>query len=338
METYNGTGNYGPVSTCYSNGHMNNNNVYTTTAPNTMMTGQQPNRDALKRNLTLDLDANNKNSVIKKTRTSNGSLVTPIMNNRLELLQSPDLHMLKLGSPEIERLILQQNITILSNTPTNGGNGQFLFPKSSMEEQEVYLKGFQEAMSRVQQNHMINSEYNNSSSAAESYLGSEDNDWGRSDDQENLNSSADELDTDDNSMTSGSMMSGYSGQQVMHPQHPAYSGTIYGDVVVKQEPGVFNGAGAGVPTMSEMNPIDMASQEKIKLERKRQRNRLAASKCRKRKLERIAKLEDKVKQIKQENQELNSIAEKLRDSVKKLRSEISQHTAMGCSLGNNYNL
>lgn len=33
-----------------------------------------------------------------------------------------------------------------------------------------------------------------------------------------------------------------------------------------------------------MNPIDMASQEKIKLERKRQRNRVAASKCRKRKL------------------------------------------------------
>jgi transcription factor AP-1 len=34
----------------------------------------------------------------------------------------------------------------------------------------------------------------------------------------------------------------------------------------------------------QMNPIDMESQEKIKLERKRQRNRVAASKCRKRKL------------------------------------------------------
>lgn len=33
-----------------------------------------------------------------------------------------------------------------------------------------------------------------------------------------------------------------------------------------------------------MNPIDMESQERIKLERKRQRNRVAASKCRKRKL------------------------------------------------------
>lgn len=41
-----------------------------------------------------------------------------------------------------------------------------------------------------------------------------------------------------------------------------------------------------IPVDSEnlMNPIDMASQETIKLERKRQRNRVAASKCRKRKL------------------------------------------------------
>lgn len=37
----------------------------------------------------------------------------------------------------------------------------------------------------------------------------------------------------------------------------------------------------------QMNPIDMDSQEKIKLERKRQRNRVAASKCRKRKLGKI---------------------------------------------------
>jgi transcription factor AP-1 len=36
-----------------------------------------------------------------------------------------------------------------------------------------------------------------------------------------------------------------------------------------------------------MNPIDMESQERIKLERKRQRNRVAASKCRKRKLGKI---------------------------------------------------
>lgn len=39
-----------------------------------------------------------------------------------------------------------------------------------------------------------------------------------------------------------------------------------------------------MPSSPQMSPIDMESQERIKLERKRQRNRVAASKCRKRKL------------------------------------------------------
>lgn len=42
-----------------------------------------------------------------------------------------------------------------------------------------------------------------------------------------------------------------------------------------------------LPSSPQMSPIDMESQERIKLERKRQRNRVAASKCRKRKLGKI---------------------------------------------------
>ena len=61
-------------------------------------------------------------------------------------------------------------------------------------------------------------------------------------------------------------------------------------------------------------------QEKIKLERKRQRNRLAASKSRRKKLERIAKLEDKVKQLKNENNELGNVLVKLRESVQVLKT------------------
>merc|ERR1739848_875003 len=45
-----------------------------------------------------------------------------------------------------------------------------------------------------------------------------------------------------------------------------------------------------------VSPIDMETQEKIKLERKRLRNRQAAAKCRKRKLERISLLDDRVAQ------------------------------------------
>lgn len=49
---------------------------------------------------------------------------------------------------------------------------------------------------------------------------------------------------------------------------------------IKEEPQAHNLQ----PPSPQMSPIDMESQEKIKLERKRQRNRVAASKCRKRKL------------------------------------------------------
>ena len=45
-------------------------------------------------------------------------------------------------------------------------------------------------------------------------------------------------------------------------------------------------------------PINMDDQEKKKLERKRQRNRDAAQRCRMRKLERIANLEKEVEDIK----------------------------------------
>jgi len=325
--------NNGPYTTAVSSNssyYNANGAVYTTmTSP---PTGN--NRDQLKRNLHLDLDKSS--GVIKRSRTGLTPAGMPINpNNRLEILQSPDLQLLKLGSPEIERLIMQQNITILS-TPTSASGGQGVFyPKNINEEQEVYVKGFQDALSRLQHNN--NGEHQGQISLAYhpsfNNAAEESNDWGRrSDDAENHSSSeAGGYDTDDNSMTSGagSMMSYSSNGLKGHANNP------YGHVIIKEEPSDSQ----IVPTMSEMNPIDMASQERIKLERKRQRNRVAASKCRKRKLERIAKLEEKVKQIKNENAELNAVADRLRDSVARLRAEIASHRSMGCTFSvNNYSL
>lgn len=82
-----------------------------------------------------------------------------------------------------------------------------------------------------------------------------------------------------------------------------------------------------------MSPVDMEQQERIKLERKRQRNRLAASKCRSRKLERISKLEDKVKQLKSENADLTSMMNQMKETVSLLKLEVIQHNKAGCDLG-----
>ncbi|KNC22340.1 Transcription factor AP-1 [Lucilia cuprina] len=85
-------------------------------------------------------------------------------------------------------------------------------------------------------------------------------------------------------------------------------------------------------TSPPVSPIDMETQEKIKLERKRQRNRVAASKCRKRKLERISKLEEKVKILKGENTDLGSIVKNLKEHVAQLKQQVIEHIESGCSI------
>ena len=89
-----------------------------------------------------------------------------------------------------------------------------------------------------------------------------------------------------------------------------------------------------VPVMSKqsISPIDMEEQEVIKTERKRMRNRLAASKCRKRKLERISRLEEKVSSLKQQNHELSSNATLLRQQVAELKSKVMSHVNSGCQM------
>ncbi|KAL3272447.1 hypothetical protein HHI36_013927 [Cryptolaemus montrouzieri] len=107
--------------------------------------------------------------------------------------------------------------------------------------------------------------------------------------------------------------------------------TIYNESFlpqVKEEPQT-------VPNLTNtppMSPVDMEYQERMKLERKRQRNRLAASKCRSRKLERISKLEDKVKQLKSENNELASHLAQLKETVGLLKIEVMEHASAGCAI------
>lgn len=87
-----------------------------------------------------------------------------------------------------------------------------------------------------------------------------------------------------------------------------------------------------VPNSPSFCPVDMDDQERQKLERKRQRNRVAASKCRKRKLERISKLEDKVKVLKGENSDLGSVVMNLKQHVVQLKQQILEHVNAGCRI------
>merc|ERR1712013_890415 len=104
--------------------------------------------------------------------------------------------------------------------------------------------------------------------------------------------------------------------------HLSLSGSDYGSEGMKSPP--MNTTG--------MSPIDMESQEKIKLDRKRQRNRLAASKCRKRKLERISQLDDRVSALKNENADLAAVVKKMKAGVALLKQEVIEHVNSGCDI------
>ncbi|KAM9137514.1 transcription factor Jun-like [Pangshura tecta] len=91
-------------------------------------------------------------------------------------------------------------------------------------------------------------------------------------------------------------------------------------------------AGSSAPTPPSLSPLDAESQERLKAERKRLRNRIAASKCRRRKLERIARLEEKVKALKGQNAELAATASLLRAQVAQLQGRVRSHLSSGCHI------
>jgi transcription factor AP-1 len=282
------------------------------------------NVNQLKRKMTLDLD--NKTSVIKKAKML-GGLQTP---QKADVLSSPDLHMLKLASPELERFIISHQ-NLVTTTPT-----QVFFPRNVTEEQELYAKGFADALAQLQNNSNSNHGHSNSNSIQQQNYNESSNSSNDSmSDQSESNSSS-------SYTTNGQLNTLSYSNNMQHPNANNMSGgsanptsvsrvnDYYNPnipVHVKEEPQT-------VPSVSTppMSPIDMASQEKIKLERKRQRNRVAASKCRKRKLERISRLEDKVKQLKGENSDLTNVLSKLKENVSLLKQQVMEHVHNGCQI------
>ncbi|KAF7390015.1 hypothetical protein HZH68_011872 [Vespula germanica] len=101
-----------------------------------------------KRNLTLDLNSCQRQGQQAK-RPRLGPLPTTL-NNVAPILSSPDLNMLKLGSPELEKLIIEQQDgsgSIVSSLPTP--TAQILFPKTVTEAQELYARGFVDALNEL---------------------------------------------------------------------------------------------------------------------------------------------------------------------------------------------
>ncbi|XP_016068382.1 PREDICTED: transcription factor AP-1 [Miniopterus natalensis] len=248
--------------------------------------------------------------ILKQSMTLNlgdpvGSLKPHLRAKNSDLLTSPDVGLLKLASPELERLIIQSSNGHITTTPTPT---QFLCPKNVTDEQEGFAEGFVRALAELHSQNTLPSV----TSAAQPVGGA------------GLVAPA---------VASVAGGSG-SGQQQQPPQPPHH---LPQQIPVqhprlqalKEEPQTVPEMPGETPPLS---PIDMESQERIKAERKRMRNRIAASKCRKRKLERIARLEEKVKTLKAQNSELASTANMLREQVAQLKQKVMNHVNSGCQL------
>nr|CAD7573654.1 unnamed protein product [Timema californicum] len=248
----------------------------------------------LKRSMTLDLNLGSGRNNAKRPKFNPAVTAAPV-------LSSPDLKMLKLGSPELEKLIIAQQNGLVTTTPTP--NTPMLFTRTVTEEQELYARGFVDALNEL---HTSDSSQMSGSSSLHTLDGP--------------------------GATYTTLESHGSGNQPI--TFPPLSSSGYNilsppdSVVVKDEPQTVPSLGSTPP----LSPINMECQEKIKLERKRQRNRIAASKCRRRKLERISRLEDKVKLLKGENTELGGVVHKLKEQVCRLKEQVMDHVHSGCEM------
>ncbi|XP_034559896.1 transcription factor jun-D-like [Notolabrus celidotus] len=300
----------------YTGTVVNNPTVSSFYSQNTMM----------KKDINLNLDDQNPELKSNPLRDADG------------LLNSPDLGLLKLTTPDLERLIIQSNGLVTSSG--NNTASQFLYPKSASDEQE-FAEGFVKALEDLHKQNQL-SEAGCVSVDRLELLG-HSNTVGST----GLQTSELPVYTTLNGYAAsplGATTLNYATDTIPFPPPPSHLVSAQQQAAaaaalsrlqaasgVKDEPQT-------VPDMQSfgdsppLSPIDMDNQERIKAERKKLRNRIAASKCRKRKLERISRLEDKVKSLKTQNTELASTASVLREQVAQLKQKVMNHVSSGCQL------
>merc|ERR1711910_289165 len=273
------------------------------------------------------------------------------------ILTSPDVQKLKLSSPELAEF-LTRNPTLATPTPS-GGN--YIFPKTVTEEQESYVKGFEVALKNLQHQEIPNQIITGSHVGLPSVIKSEPLtrtsietiEKATAAHRASAAATSAKLAPVVSIPEIGKNFTSFSIPEVSPRPESSASGSMdSAELRIKEEmddadldqedfdddddsysdeenPAPKKGRGSG---SKKITPINMESQEKIKLERKRMRNRLAASKCRKRKLERISQLELKVKDLKGENSELYNVVKKLKQSVANLKQEVIDHCNSGCQI------
>ncbi|KAJ3614464.1 hypothetical protein NHX12_018036 [Muraenolepis orangiensis] len=311
-----------------------------------------PDYKLLKQNMNLNFSDSYRHSNLKShhLRPADGELYPAVI--------TADGGSLKLASPELERLVIQNSNGIITTTPAGP---QLLYSRGITEEQEGFADGFVKALDDL---HKMNQMAPPNVSLGAGGVACSAPAFGSS-------LQADHLEYTNLSNMPSSAAPSYPSTTISylphhhhhhlhhphphpHPHHPQYhpqhpsagpshhfqqslppgAGLLqvqrFGGM--KEEPQTVPDMHSSDSSSPPMSPIDMENQERIKAERKKLRNRLAATKCRKRKLERIARLEDKVKVLKTDNAGLSNTASLLREQVAQLKQKVLTHVSSGCQL------
>uniref|UniRef100_A0A2M4BU30 Putative transcription factor ap-1 n=1 Tax=Anopheles marajoara TaxID=58244 RepID=A0A2M4BU30_9DIPT len=284
----------------------------------TIGTAGAGNGNGLKRPATLELNPGAGKA--RKTRY-NQSVTIP------SVLPSPDMQLLKLVSPELDKIITH-NAALPTPTPST-----IIFPPSASAEQQQFAKGFEDALLSIHKK-------DNSSKLIVTSSTSSNNNNNNSSVNSNSNTTQPTIIVSEHQQSLSSQpqpqlappTTSSMGTTVITSSHNGMSGGEMTYTNLDNYPGVVKEEPIATASSPPVSPIDMESQERIKLERKRLRNRVAASKCRRRKLERISKLEDKVKELKTQNSELGSMVCNLKQHIFQLKQQVLEHHNSGCTI------
>ncbi|XP_027054108.1 transcription factor Jun-like [Pocillopora verrucosa] len=301
-------------------------------------------------------------------------------------LRSPDLGLLKLGSPELEKMImsLQGNVTSVSNV-SSLFNSNVHAPVNADHDHEPYSRGFTDALQdlhdrQISRESSLIDLADNAAESTDPFLGHTTvrnasflttvpaATIRTSTESVVYSSNSSRVDASDFFASNGGSFSapvkggtiypynasgvpGYTTLYSYPSENPPYSAyqdfnlentanlrafASYNNALAQEKTELsgykLENQGQIVSDHGSLQPIDLEVQEIVKRERKKQRNRIASSKCRKRKLEREARLETRVKELKERNIELNAVANALKQQVCDLKQRVMDHVNEGCQI------
>ena len=283
------------------------------------------------------------------------------------LLATPDTRTFPLSTPEVETLLSSAGASTTTHTPTPS---RFLNSGAPVtEEQEMYAQGFLDALDRL--HHHQNSQKAGTSNvvqmpnsvihhhhthpqagglttshyatganpslelAASTYVTATMDYIPNIPASQSGSSSAytypisSSHARDRSFVDSYSMMNGYN----TPPQSTDHGYSAF-SLGAGSHPSSVTGAPMNPDFLRELQVVvpNMHAQEEMKVQRKKARNRIAASKCRIRRLQRESDLQGKVRMLKDHNQELNNELNSLKEQICNLKKALIQHMNKGCQV------